>query len=61
MFSKLRNIEVGDDIFLEDGYGEKIRYKVYDIFKVFPNETSSLSQKTRREKRNNFNYLYPRF
>lgn len=47
MFNNLKKIKTGDDIFLTDGYGKQIRYKVYDIFKVFPNETNSLSQKTK--------------
>jgi LPXTG-site transpeptidase (sortase) family protein len=36
--------------FFQIGYERKIKYIVTDIFKVFPKETSSLSQRTNGKK-----------
>ena len=46
MFVNLKKLEIDDEIILTDGYNKQLKYKVYDIFKVFPKETNSLSQKT---------------
>lgn len=50
MFSELKKIKINDEIFLKDVSGQKVKYEVYDVFKVYPNMTSSLSQKTEGRK-----------
>jgi len=51
MFKNLSKLSNGDEIDLTDGYNETVKYKVYDVYKVNPNNTSCLSQDTggRRE------------
>lgn len=44
MFGNLRKVKIGDKIILTNIYGFKLEYKVYDIYKVYPNETECLSQ-----------------
>ena len=46
MFQNLKDLEVNDEIYLIDLDGIKMKYTVYDIYKVLPNETDCLSQKT---------------
>ena len=46
MFNKLKRLNVGDNLFLTDGYEQKIEYEIYDIFKVGPNDESILNQDT---------------
>lgn len=46
MFSKLKKLEVGDSIFLEDNSKGKQEYLVYKINTVFPDDVSCLSQET---------------
>ncbi|MCL2341835.1 MAG: sortase [Firmicutes bacterium] len=51
MFKNLSRLSNGDEISLTDGYNETIKYTVYDIYKVSPDDTRCLSQDTegRRE------------
>ena len=46
MFKNLSKLSKGDEIDLTDGYSETIKYTVYDVYKVDPNDTSCLSQET---------------
>lgn len=46
MFSKLKKLEIGDRFFLEDNSGRTLEYEIYDIFKVDPDDTRVVSQKT---------------
>lgn len=46
MFQNLKELELNDEIYLVDLNGIKIRYIIYDIYKVLPNQTNCLSQKT---------------
>lgn len=50
MFSNLKNLEIGDSIFVIDTNGNKIEYLVYDKYKVYPKETECLSQNTEGER-----------
>ncbi len=46
MFQNLKELEIGDKIYLTSKNGIKKEYDIYDIFKVYPNDTKCLSQKT---------------
>ena len=46
MFHDLKNLSNGDEIILTDLNGNKVRYVVYLVETVNPNETNCLSQKT---------------
>ena len=46
MFVNLKKLVVGDNIILTDGYDRQLKYEIYDIFDVKPNETEGLSQYT---------------
>ena len=44
MFKNLKKVEIGDEIFLIDNKVGKVKYIVYEIDKVFPNDVSCLEQ-----------------
>lgn len=44
MFKNLKKVEIGDEIFLIDNKVGKIKYIVYEIKQVFPNDVSCLEQ-----------------
>ena len=44
--NRLKELEIGDKIYLTSKNGIKKEYDIYDIFKVYPNDTKCLSQKT---------------
>lgn len=46
MFYNLIDIEIGDEMYLLDNKNGKVTYKVYDIYKVKPENTDSLRQDT---------------
>ena len=46
MFQNIKKLKVNDEIYLTDTNGDKIKYLIYDIYTVLPNETGCLSQKT---------------
>lgn len=46
MFKNLKKVEIGDEIFLIDNKVGKVKYIVYEIDKVFPNDVSCLEQNT---------------
>ena len=50
MFKNLGKLSNGDEVDLTDGYGETIKYTVYDVYKVNPNDVSCLSQSTEGKK-----------
>lgn len=50
MFSKLKKLQVGDSIFLEDNSKGKREYIVSEINTVFPEDISCLSQETNNRK-----------
>ncbi len=46
MFQNLKNLNINDEILLIDTNGNKMKYIIYDIYKVLPNQTQCLSQQT---------------
>ena len=46
MFNHIIELEIGDTIILSDNKNGRVEYEVYDVYKVKPNETEPLSQKT---------------
>lgn len=50
MFGKLSSINIGDEIQLTDLTGRILKYKVYDKYKVEPEDTRCTSQKTNGNK-----------
>lgn len=46
MFSELINLKIGDEIYLLDNKNGKYVYKIYDIYKVKPNNITPLEQDT---------------
>lgn len=49
-FGRIKELEVGDTIILTDTYNRQITYQVYKTYKVYPNDTSCLSQETNGER-----------
>jgi len=47
MFNHLIDLEIGDDIFLTDNQNGIVKYEIYDIYKVKPENTAPLSQETK--------------
>lgn len=50
MFFKLNKVENGDEITLTDTFNESVKYKVYEVKEVLPNEVEVLNQNTQEEK-----------
>lgn len=46
MFNNIIKLEKGDNIKLTDNINGKVNYTVYDVYKVDPKDTESLSQQT---------------
>ena len=46
MFQNLKKLNIKDEIYLTDIDGNKMKYIIYDIYTVLPNDTKCLSQKT---------------
>lgn len=46
MFQNLKKLSINDEIYLTDLQGSKMKYVIYDIYTVLPNDTKCLSQKT---------------
>lgn len=46
MFNNVYKLEIGDYVYLTDNKNGKLTYQIYDIYKVKPQDTESLSQKT---------------
>lgn len=51
MFHNLKDLKIGDKLFIEDNDIGKVEYEIYDLYKVVPEDVSCLSQETngRRE------------
>lgn len=51
MFFNIKNLKIGDSLIISDNKYGKIEYKIYDLYKVEPDDVSCLSQETegRRE------------
>lgn len=50
MFYNLKELEIGDNLFLADRKIGKVEYEVFKIYKVSPNDTSCLDPLTKYEK-----------
>ena len=46
MFQNIKKLTIDDEIYLTDTHRNKIKYIIYDIYTVMPEETECLSQKT---------------
>ena len=46
MFHDLKNLNINDEIYLTDALYGKVKYKIYDIFTVYPKQTTVVSQET---------------
>lgn len=49
-FGRIKELEIGDTIILTDTYNRQITYQIYKTYKVYPNDTSCLSQETNGER-----------
>ena len=49
-FGWISSLEIGDEIYITDTYDRNLKYQVYEIERVSPYDTSSLSQDTNSEK-----------
>lgn len=51
MFHNLKDLKIGDKLYIEDNKIGKVEYEIYDLYKVVPEDVSCLSQETngRRE------------
>ena len=50
MFHNLKELNIGDNLFIIDNNIGKVEYEIYNIYKVYPEDVSSLSQETQGEK-----------
>ena len=50
MFHDLKKLEKQDNLFIIDNKVGKVEYEVYDVYKVFPEDTSCLEQETNGKK-----------
>lgn len=50
MFRNLKKLTIGDRLFISDNTVGKVEYEVYDMYKVFPEDVSCLSQQTEGRK-----------
>lgn len=50
MFHRLKELTVGDTFTISDNLVGKVEYKIYDIYKVMPEEVTCLSQDTNGKK-----------
>ena len=49
MFQKIKNLNINDEIYLTDINRNKMKYTIYDIYTVLPDDTKCLSQRTNGE------------
>ena len=50
MFRDLKDLEVGENLYVIDNEVGRVEYIIYDIYKVYPEDVSCLSQETNGEK-----------
>ena len=50
MFHNLKNLKIGDILYISDNKIGKLKYEVYNIYKVDPEDVSCLSQETNAAK-----------
>lgn len=61
MFGYLYTLNNGDTLTLTDNQNGTIKYKIYDKYKVKPNQTYRIIAKNKWKKRSNINYLLQLF
>ena len=61
MFGYLYTLNNGDTLTLTDNQNGTIKYKIYDKYKVKPNQTYRIITKNKWKKRSNINYLLQLF
>ena len=49
-FKNTNKLKINDEIYLTDNYNGTIKYNIYSIYEVYPNETECLSQETNGKK-----------
>lgn len=50
MFSKLKNLEVGNTLYVTDEKVGKVEYEIFQVYKVLPDDVSCLDPLTDNEK-----------
>lgn len=50
MFYHLKDLKIGDKIFVSDSNVGKVEYEIYDLYRVEPNDVNCLSQETNGKK-----------
>lgn len=50
MFHDLKELNIGDNLFIIDNNVGRVEYEIYNIYKVSPEDVSCLSQETEEEK-----------
>lgn len=50
MFQNLKELEIGDRLFISDNKIGKVEYEIYDIYTVIPDDVSCLSQETNNKR-----------
>ncbi len=50
MFRNLKNLSIGDNLFIIDNKKGRVEYEIFDIYKVNPKDVACLSQETKGEK-----------
>ena len=50
MFYHLKDLKIGDKIFVSDSNIGKVEYEIYDLYQVNPNDVNCLSQETNGKK-----------
>ena len=46
MFYHVKDLKIGDKIFVSDSNIGKVEYEIYDLYQVSPNDVTCLSQET---------------
>ena len=50
MFSNLKKVKIGENLFISDNEVGKVEYEIYDVYTVLPEDVSCLSQETNEQR-----------
>lgn len=50
MFSNLKKVKIGENLFISDNEVGKVEYEIYDVYTVLPEDVSCLSQETTEQR-----------
>ena len=50
MFSNLKKLKIGENLFISDNEIGKVEYEIYDVYTVLPEDVSCLSQETNEQR-----------